>query len=454
MIAEFLDKDVVQSYVSAVRDRVAAGDLDASASAAAHTIGRGDADPAQAMLATIPESAGPPSSGESLVKQPFLSRDPAVSLLQTSLEDELRKQDDTVRAGERHGLFAHIVGVFESILHPERFGPHDPDWVTRVGEATLDRLAKGNHPFNPTPAEYEIADDHARVVIVGDWGSGLSRAKTVAQHMGAAVEQATAAGRQAHVIHLGDVYYSGDPVEYRRRVIADGMWPVTVAQARAGVTSWSLNGNHDMYSGGYGYFDTLLRGDERFAAQRSPDGEGTSFFRLRTPSWDIAGLDTSWDSEVLSLGQTGVLHDPQTAILTKWAAESDNPLMLLSHHQLVSSYDLSDLGTTLPFKLRDLLGAKRIKAWLWGHEHRCMAFEDVRGVEYMRCIGHGGIPVPAVEDEKPIPAPGTWQLTGCFEENGTQWNRFGFAVLDFDGPRVDVSYRDDAGAETRTESFN
>jgi hypothetical protein len=451
MIADFLDEDVVQSYVGALRERVAAGDLDAHAAAAAHTIGRGDADPAEAILATLPSaSAGPPSSGGRLVKQPFLSRDPAVSLLQTSLEDELRKEQGAVHTGERHGLLGHIVGAFESILHPERFGPHDPGWVTRIGAATLDRLAKGNHPFNATPAEYAIDDDHARVVIVGDWGSGLERAREVAKHMAQAVAEAP---NGAHVIHLGDVYYSGDPVEYRRRMLADGLWPVTPAQASAGVTSWSLNGNHDMYSGGYGYFDTLLRGDERFARQRSPDGEGTSFFRLRTPSWDIVGLDTSWDAEVLSLGQKGVLHDPQAAVLKRWADESDKPLMLLSHHQLVSSYDLSDLGTTLPFKLRELLGAKRVKAWLWGHEHRCMGFNDVRGVEYMRCIGHGGIPVPAVEDRKPIPAPGAWQLTGMFEENGGLWNRFGFAVLDFDGTRVRVSYRDDSGAEVRAEAF-
>ena len=46
------------------------------------------------------------------------------------------------------------------------------------------------------------------------------------------------------------------------------LWPVTAAQARAGVTSWSLNGNHDMYGGGFGYFETLLA-DPRFVTQRS-----------------------------------------------------------------------------------------------------------------------------------------------------------------------------------------
>jgi len=316
----------------------------------------------------------------------------------------------------------------------------------------LDRLAKGNHPFNPVPAEHTIADD-ARVVVVGDWGSGLPRALEVARLMAEEVADALAHGREAHVVHLGDVYYSGDPAEYKHRVLAPRCWPVTVEQARAGVTSWALNGNHDMYSGGFGFFDTMLRDDERFARQRSPDGKGTSFFRLKTGHWDIAGLDTSWAPDVLSLGQTGELHDPQAAILQRWAAESDRKLMLLSHHQLVSAYDHGDLGTVLPAKLAPLLQARRISAWLWGHEHRCMGFADTQGVPVMRCIGHGGVPIPASARTGAVPPPGIWEETGTFDEHDGVWYRFGFAVLDFAGARVDVRYRDDGGAQTRAESF-
>ncbi|HWC27672.1 MAG TPA: metallophosphoesterase [Solirubrobacteraceae bacterium] len=264
------------------------------------------------------------------------------------------------------------------------------------------------------------------------------------------VTQALAARRPVHVVHLGDVYYSGDPVEYERRVLAEGLWPVTLEQARAGVTSWSLNGNHDMYSGGWGYFQTLL-GEERFSNQRSSDGRPTSFFRIKTPSWDLVGLDTSWDPEVLSLGQKGVLADPQATVLGGWAAESDRKLMLLSHHQLVSSYDLGDLGSVLPHKLEPLLDSKRITAWLWGHEHRCMGFADVHGIPFLRCIGHGGIPVPATAENAKIPPPGVWQEFGSFEEHDARWNSFGFAILDFDGPRATIRYRDDHGTQTRIE---
>jgi hypothetical protein len=453
MIAEFLDEDEIGRYVGAMRDQLTAGTLDAHAAPAAAAIGRGSAEPAAAVLSALPDQqAGPASSGGEEVKSPFFSRNVAVSLLQTSLEDEARKSDAVHEPPKHHGLLSHIVGVVEGLLHKEKFGPHDDDWVTRVAQATLMRLAQGNHHFNKQPAELQIAQDDARVVVVGDWGSGLPRAQAVARFMGEEIADAIAHGRAVHVVHLGDVYYSGDPVEYKRRVLADGMWPVTAEQARGGVTSWSLNGNHDMYSGGWGYFDTLLK-EERFKNQSSPDGHPTSFFRIKTPSWDLVGLDTSWDPEVLSLGQKGVLADPQAEVLAGWAAESDRKLMLLSHHQLVSSYDLGDLGTVLPHKLGSLIDGGRISAWLWGHEHRCMGFKDVPGVPFARCIGHGGIPVPAPDASKPLPAPGLWQEDGSFEENDARWSTFGFAVLDFAGAAVTVRYRDDHGVQTRVEQI-
>ncbi len=451
MIANFLDHDEIGRYVTAMRAQLEAGALDEHAAKAAPAVGSHGGDPAAAVLAALPQDTpGPPSSGGG-DGSPFLSRHPAVSLLQTSLEDEARKRGE-VHAPRHRGPLARIVAAIEQLVHPERFGPHDVDWVTTIAAATLDRLARGNRPFNRRPAEYEIDSDDARIVIVGDWGSGLPRAVDVARHMGRAVEEARAEGRAAHVVHLGDVYYSGDPSEYRRRVLADGMWPVTSELAAAGVTSWSLNGNHDMYSGGWGFFDTLLA-DPRFAAQRSPDGAPTSWFRIRTPSWDLVGLDTSWDPEVLSLGQKGVLEDPQAATLAGWAGESDRRLMLLSHHQYVSSYDHGDLGTTLPHKLGPLIAGGRVGAWLWGHEHRCMGFEPSGAIPIpnMRCIGHGGIPVPAASTSAPIPPPGTWQLRESFDEHDGRWYRFGFAVLDFDGPRVRVRYLDDGGALVHEE---
>src|SRR5262249_43178746 len=147
------------------------------------------------------------------------------------------------------------------------------------------RLFRQRHDFPTTPpAAIPIAND-ARIVIVGDWGTGLPRARNVATQMRAILDEGIAQNRQQHVIHLGDVYYAGWQKEYEERFLPD--WPVKIEEANQ-IPSYSLNGNHDMYSGGFGYYDYLLK-DPRFARQG-----GSSYFRLVNDHWNLLSLDTSW----------------------------------------------------------------------------------------------------------------------------------------------------------------
>jgi 3',5'-cyclic AMP phosphodiesterase CpdA len=101
--------------------------------------------------------------------------------------------------------------------------------------------------------------------------------------------------------------------------------------------NFSLPGNHDMYSGGYGYFDLIL---PHF-------GQEASYFNLRGQNWQLIGLDSGY--------QEYGLQDPQfewlTAQLVGWTGKS----ILLSHHQLFSPYDKRVLNGTLPEKTRSLL---------------------------------------------------------------------------------------------------
>jgi hypothetical protein len=454
MIEQAFDRRELQRYLANLRDNLDAPELREPAGRAAGVVA-GEGDPTTKLRNSIRDVAPAlaSSGGDAADKVPFLARDPIQSLMQTSIESNLREQGVSDETPPLRELLSKIVHTVESLLHPVRFGPDDPDWIIRVGAAMLDRLAKGNHSFNPKPAIRTITDN-ARIVVVGDWGTGLPRARAVASYMADEVAQALAQGREVHVVHLGDVYYSGAEEEVQRNVLAPGLWPVTAEQARAGVTSWSLNGNHDMYGGGFGYFDRLLA-DERFSGQRSPGGATTSFFRLTSPSWEFVGLDTAWSTDVLSEGQKGVLQDPQAAFVSEVAGASDRKLMLLSHHQLISVYDAdTDLGTELPAKLQPVLNSGRVTAWLWGHEHRCMGFDSNSGVRFPRCIGHGGVPVlmeHAAGD--PIPAPGAWEERGFLDYDGDRWARFGFSILDLSAERIDVRYRDDQGALTRSEQI-
>ncbi len=383
---------------------------------------------------------------------PFLARSPLVAMIQSHAEQAL-SEAGARDVGEPTSFWSRLVRGVERGLHisPGSFTPEDPDWYLVIARGVLERFADGNAPFNPAPAEYsELADD-ARLVIVGDWGTGLPRARAVAALMQAKIAEALAGGRQAHVLHLGNVYYSGLEYEDRQRFL--DLWPVTAEHAGAGVTSWSLNGNHDMYSGGFGYFGTLLA-DPRFRHQRSPDGKTTSYFRLRSPSWDFIGIDTAWDSDVASSGRVAVLTDPQGKYVANVAAQSRRKLVLFSHHQLVSVYDKPDVGSTLPDKLAPVLNSGRITAWWWGHEHRAITYQAASGVQFPRCLGNGGVPIRPTPDPPPGSSPDiTWHSARTVRERGQNWTRFGFATLDLQPDQIEVAYIDDDGHVPYTETI-
>jgi Calcineurin-like phosphoesterase len=449
---EASDRDHVRNHVEKVRDALGDPRLQDVIQRAGAQV-KGD-EPARVKIAALlsVDLDSMVSSGGGPEGVPYLSRAPLVSMVQSYVEEALGDAG-VPDPGEHTSLWSRLVHAVEHALRisPGSFTPDDPDWYVLIAKGMLERLAEGNAPFNQAPAEYDDMTADARLVIVGDWGTGLPRARDVATHMHEAIDTALASHRQVHVIHLGDVYYSGLDFEDRRRFL--DLWPVSQEQADAGVTSWSLNGNHDMYSGGFGYFKVLLQ-DPRFKSQRSPGGRPTSFFRLRSPSWDFVGLDTAWDTDVTSAGQIAVLQDPQGRYVADVAGGSTRKLVLLSHHQLVSFYDKGDLGSALPAELAPVLDRNRVTAWWWGHEHRAIAYEATGGVRYPRCLGNGGVPIlpdaaPPAGSHPPI----TWRSTRTVREDGQVRTRFGFAVLDLQPDRIQVAYMDDDGYITHAETI-
>jgi hypothetical protein len=446
------DKNAVRAHVEQIRSRLGDPRLQEVIARAAAQV-PGDK-PAREKITTLltPDVDSTVSSGGEPEGVPYLSRAPLVSMVQSHLEEALGEAGVPDPDGHQ-GLLSRAVRAVQRFLHiePGSFTPDDPDWYVFIAEGVLERLADGNAPFNERPAEYDDVADDARLILVGDWGTGLPRARHVAARMHERIGEALDAGRQVHVIHLGDIYYSGLESEDKRRFL--DLWPVTAEQADAGVTSWSLNGNHDMYSGGFGYFGTVL-GDPRFTHQRSADGKPTSFFRLRSPSWDFIGLDTSWDTDVTSAGQIAVLQDPQGRYVAEAAARSARRLVLFSHHQLVSIYDKSDIGSTLPAKLAPVLSTNRVTAWWWGHEHRAITYREAGGVRYPRCLGHGGVPVLPDAEPPPRSTPEiTWHSRRTVREDGQHRARFGFAVLDLQPDRIEAAYIDDDGHVAHTETL-
>src|SRR5260370_2164104 len=190
---------------------------------------------------------------------------------------------------------------------------------------------------------------------------------------------------------------------------------------------FSLNANHDMYSGGYGYFDSILPKFEQEA----------SYFNLRNPYWQLIGIDSGYED----FG----LKDPQKEWMASQLSGKGPKSILLSHHQLFSPYDSGVQMRTLQREMLPLLTF--IYAWFWGHENKSIIMGDDLGKK-ARCVGHGEIPegMPyesTTNRDIPIVSVDDRQ-----SHDGT--NIHGFALLRFSGARLDVSYID----EFRVEYFS
>lgn len=291
------------------------------------------------------------------------------------------------------------------------------DWVDRGQAHEIVR------PANATPVDLQPEfGNNFHVALFGDWGTNLYGAPKIR-------EQFEKERQIDLLLHLGDVYYAGTVDEMQERLI--DAWP------KAGKLSRTLNGNHEMYSGGYGYFDHAL------PALR----QSSSYFAFQNANWLLVCLDTAYVDHDMDLQQVGWLN-------TVISNAGQRKVVLFSHQQLFSRLDQQ--GPKLQKALASLLRAHIIKAWYWGHEHQCVLYDQHS--EYgltARCLGNGGIPEPRKNEvenaitEKSVgelnwkrlartgDSPSCLVLDGpnCFVDKEEQkFSPHGYMTLDFKGP--------------------
>jgi hypothetical protein len=469
VIAQVLNRDFVLERLNEVQDFLSSPQTDErrTVPGGGPELDSGDAAEALALAeaALASETAG--SSGQPGFEPPpaerrgeesapiddfsFFSRDAAISNLQSALEEYFRKNEKLQAAeppDDRRSDPWDEVAVTDLSLEDnepsrdldgrrvfDKFSITDVRWVSSLFAMGVRRF-RDRYPFPDKPAEPLRIGGRARLVLVGDWGSGIPRARKVADQMRKVIDEGIQSNREQHVVHLGDVYYSGWEYEYRDRFLK--YWPVKESE-RDSILSWNLNGNHDMYSGGHAFFGHALK-DPRFARQ-----QGSSWFSLENDHWTILGLDTAWEEHGLQGNQA------------EWAKRklesSPGKGLLLSHHQVFSSYEKGGKKEpALVTKIRPVLATRRVRSWFWGHEHRCVLYNPYENVELARCIGHGGVPVYMTHGENdPYPPPGAYEYRGFFQKGLERWAWFGFAVLDFEGPEIHVRYIDENGVEHKNE---
>ncbi len=370
-------------------------------------------------------SAGTPPS-----TKPYVPSDRFAAVFQSAMEEHL---NDRLTSA----ALAQEAGTSPPYGPPEKYDSGDLGWSV-VLLARTEELLKGKHPFvhssDFTVFRYDMTDS-AAVALFADWATGEAPALTIK----AQIESQS----PEYTIHLGDTYYAGFGDEISHNLVA--CWPGSVKYKR----SFTLNGNHEMYSGGHAYFNILAL-----------FGHSASYFNLGNQHWRLIGLDTSWceragDEQASSYGELVNIEVDWLKAQVEHAQSFNPParIILLTHHQFFSAFDGDILGKYLLPQVQPLLDNDGIYAWFWGHEHRGIVYDQNETYKFRaRCIGHGGFPYPP-DQGQPVHLqqfPILWREDR--PEPGNAWYGMrGFAMLRFAGAQVKIDYIDQAGSVRHTE---
>ncbi len=282
----------------------------------------------------------------------------------------------------------------------DKFGDCDLGWAKVILDYAGLLAASGMRdviPYIPPSAAMQPLPmkSGAVVALLSDWGTGTAAATQLLEQV--------AAHNPDVLIHLGDIYYSGTAGECVNNF--EAIVKKVFNRPASPVSVFTLAGNHDMYSGGEGYYGLLQR------LNPPPCVQPASFFCLRSGDnkWQFVAMDTGLhDDDPFNVDTVLTFLNPDEE---SWhaarIAEFPGKTILLSHHQLFSALapigPLNAEGASEPVNpylqtsyVRFAEAAQQnIAAWFWGHEHTLTIYQDdtlARG----RCIGHGAIPVLGV----------------------------------------------------------
>jgi hypothetical protein len=334
-------------------------------------------------------------------------------------------------------------------LQFSRYQQCDPRWVEveqKYAEFQLvAKLANAKVPY----IVYSSIDDfvidgklpaNATVAIVGDWATGTDAAKQVMVQI--------ARKKPDVVIHLGDVYYSCTDFETQNYFMQ--IWKQYFDPAK--IPSFTLAGNHDMYSGGASYYALLKQLNQP-----------ASYCCLRNDHWQFVMIDTGLNDRNPNGTDPTYLQDTEVAwVKQRVATAGTRKSVLLSHHQLFTRY--SDIvsppaagqpalaiNPKLQAQLGDIL--PNFAVWLCGHEHDLVIYEKQLGI-LLRCVGNGAVPVlssqPPTVQHPEILADDSIRPVA----NGS-FLAHGYAIMKLNGPSATISYFLDTDENTpvKVDSF-
>lgn len=235
------------------------------------------------------------------------------------------------------------------------------------------------------------------IAIIGDWGTGDTVSKSI-------INQVTAL-KPDYIVHVGDVYYAGtplasdpngqyyfDPGEEQNNLLVQ--WPPAYTGR-----SFTLNSNHEMYSGANGLFYRAL------AAKANPPGNGSPFsaqkgascFALQYAGWTILGLDSAYMASISNAFMNGSIGGA-AGFQGQWMQKlglAPGKTIVLTHHN-----GFADDCTSVSPLWAEINAALKGDpyAWYWGHVHNGIVYNSPISIPgfstktFARCLGHASLP--------------------------------------------------------------
>lgn len=340
-----------------------------------------------------------------------------------------------------------------TVLSFEKYADFDQGWVIaflNLVETLLRDLWYNNSVFptaTPVIPLKGATTGKLSIAVLGDWGTG--------NNISQAVMNKIVSLKPDYILHVGDTYYSGTPLATdpngnyyyhagEEQVNLLKQWP-PVWYGR----SFSINSNHEMYSGANGLFITALRANANPPGLGSPFSlqKGAGCFALTFADWTLFGLDSAYYGTVKDAfmsGSIGASNGTQSNFIRS-LKPNPKKTMIFTHHNGFN-YDCSG-STALWAQVKGALGADPY-AWYWGHVHNGIVYKSPITIPnappfpgfttnaYCRCLGHAAIPYgPASAlNGKPL----DWRATNPLPGKPKQLAN-GFAVLSFESTNNQVT---------------
>jgi hypothetical protein len=310
-------------------------------------------------------------------------------------------------------------------------------WAECVATYLAYKAQSKTLPYRPNMDVGFDLGTKSKIAIIGDWGTGDPVAINLLQEIKKLSPDV--------LLHLGDVYYACTQSEAHNNFL-----DVCKLVFGNNIPLYTLCGNHDMYSGGTGYYWLV-----------DQIGQKSSYFCLQNPNWQFVALDTGHndnDSGTVATNMTDLVSAGDWSeaewALKKIQAAGARKTVLLSHHQLFSPFgSVGNVGNQ-PYAYNPNLFKtfqpvlNCIEWWFWGHEHTLGIYAPYMGLKRGRCVGASAVPV-LINQQSYTTATGlqtlnngpmpVWDANGILGNNGKEYDNC-FAIMTLNGPNANVDY--------------